>query len=160
MNKNFTNEKKKVNSFDVFDTLIARNVKHPTDIFDIIEKTYPYPNFKKYRIMSEKKRGLTLNTIYDEFKKKCHVSRDIVELLQEFEIQTEINNSSLIMSNVNLVNDGDILISDMYLSSSQILRILKALGFTKNVKIYSSSMGLSKNKGTLYEHLLNEYNII
>lgn len=47
MKQLFSNTKQNVNSFDVFDTLIARNVKYPIDIFDIIEKTYPFPNFKK-----------------------------------------------------------------------------------------------------------------
>ena len=160
MKRIFSNAKLNVNSFDVFDTLIARNVKCPTDIFDIIEKTYPFPNFKKYRIMSEKENGLTLDSIYNEFQKITKESNDTIELLKEFEIITEINNSYLIMSNVNLVNDGDVLVSDMYLSSSQISRILKSLGFTKNVNIYSSSIGLSKSNGTLFEYLLNEYNII
>jgi hypothetical protein len=160
MKRIFSNAKLNVNSFDVFDTLIARNVKCPTDIFDIIEKTCPFPNFKKYRIMSEKENGLTLDSIYNEFQKNTNESNDVIELLKEFEILTEINNSYLIMSNVNLVNDGDILISDMYLSPSQISRILKSLGFTKNVNIYSSSIGLSKSNGTLFEYLLNKYNII
>ena len=29
---------KSVNSFDIFDTLLARTVENPTDIFDIVEK--------------------------------------------------------------------------------------------------------------------------
>lgn len=110
--------------------------------------------------MSEKENGLTLDSIYKVFKNLTNESDEVINLLQEFEIQTEINNSYLIMSNVNLVKDGDILISDMYLSSSQILKILTSLGFTKNVKIYSSSMGMSKSSGTLFKYLLNEYNII
>ena len=31
-----------VTSFDIFDTLLARTVENPTDIFDIIEKNFPY----------------------------------------------------------------------------------------------------------------------
>ncbi len=45
--------RQKVNSFDVFDTLIARSVKHPQDIFTIIERTFPQPNFRKQRIDAE-----------------------------------------------------------------------------------------------------------
>jgi len=151
--------KQNVTSFDVFDTLIARNVINPTDIFDIIEHNFPYPNFKKYRILAEQKSGLTLDSIYKEFKNITNDSETNIDILKEYEIQTEINNSFLIKSNVNLVNDGDILISDMYLNSLQILRILNSLGFNKNVKIFSSSIGMSKHKGTLYNYLLNMYNI-
>jgi hypothetical protein len=149
-----------VKSYDVFDTLIARNVKCPTDIFDIIENTYPYPNFKNYRTMAERKNGLTFDGIYEEFQKMTNDTNDTIKLLKEFEIQTEINNSYLIISNVNLVNDGDILISDMYLTSLQILRILRSLGFVKKVKIFSSSCGMSKSSGTLYKHLSKKYNIM
>ena len=39
-------EKCFVNSFDVFDTLLARKVLRPTDIFSIVEETYNIPNFK------------------------------------------------------------------------------------------------------------------
>ena len=43
---------KNVHSFDIFDTLLTRTVKNPTDIFDIIELNYPYPKFKELRLLA------------------------------------------------------------------------------------------------------------
>lgn len=149
---------KTVNSFDVFDTIIARRCNVPTDIFLIIEKTYPFPNFEKFRKKSEI-NALTLNDIYLNFQNITKLSNDEIENLKDFEIQTEINNSYLIITNYNLVKDGDILISDMYLSSEQIMRILVALGFKKKVTIYSSSCGKSKYNGSMYEYLNTLYKI-
>ena len=39
-------------SFDIFDTLLKRNVKEPTDVFDIVQRYVgkEYPNFKVKRI--------------------------------------------------------------------------------------------------------------
>lgn len=151
--------KSSVYSYDVFDTLIARNVEKPTDIFNIIEKNKPYLNFKELRIESEKINGKSLTTIYKEFQKLTNETDEKIEELKNFEIQTEINNSYLIMTNVNLVKDGDILISDMYLSNIEIYKILNSLGFNKNVTIFSSSIGISKSNGLLYLSVLNDFDI-
>ena len=150
-------EKKEVNSFDVFDTLIARRCTLPTDIFEIIEKTY-FPNFKSLRIQAEI-NTLTFDDIYLNFQKLTSISDEGIKRLKDFEIETEINNSYLIKSNCNLVKDGDILISDMYLSSQQIMKILNALGFDKNVTIFSSSCGKAKYNGSMYEYLKPIYDI-
>jgi len=150
---------KSVNSYDVFDTIIARNVKEPRDIFDIIEINFPYKNFKALRIAAEKTNGLTFETIYKEFYKLTNDNISVINSLKQFEINTEIANSFLIAQNYEKINDGDILVSDMYFSSEQIAFILKQLGFSKNVTIYSSSIGISKYSGKMYEYLLSKYTI-
>jgi hypothetical protein len=148
-----------INSFDIYDTIIARNTYNPTDIFDIIEKTFPYNNFKKIRIESEKKSPININSIYNEFKKITNETDDVIMKLKEFEIETEINNSYLIIPTYNLVKDGDILISDMYFDKNILKRILKKIGFLKDVKIFSSSIGKSKADGSMYVHVLKKYKI-
>lgn len=64
-------------SFDIFDTLLKRNVKEPTDVFSYMEKKYQIDGFCEKRIEAEKtarkkKNGLevTLKDIYTEPKKK------------------------------------------------------------------------------------------
>ena len=61
-------------SFDIFDTLLKRNVKEPTDVFSYMEKKYQIDGFCEKRIEAEKtarkkKNGLevTLKDIYTEF---------------------------------------------------------------------------------------------
>lgn len=149
-----------IHSFDIYDTILARNVNNPTDIFDIIENTFPYKNFKKIRIESEKNSKNTFDSIYEEFQKITNEPSETIEKLKEFEINTEINNSYLIYPIYNLISDGDILISDMYYSNEQLYNILNSCGFTKNVSIYSSSStNKSKNDGTIYDFLLKQYSI-
>lgn len=61
-------------SFDIFDTLLKRNVKEPTDVFSYMEKKYQINGFREKRIEAEKaarkkKNGLeiSLEDIYAEF---------------------------------------------------------------------------------------------
>lgn len=147
------------NSFDIYDTIIARNTYNPTDIFDIIEKTFPYNNFKSLRIESEKKSPMNIDSIYNEFKKITNETDDVIIKLKQFELDTEIKNSYLIIPTYNLIKDGDILISDMYYDKNILKNILNQLGFSKNVKIFSSSIGKSKADGSMYVHVLEKYKI-
>jgi len=148
-----------VNSFDIFDTIATRNLINPTDLHDIIEKEYPFPKFKEYRIQAENKNGVTLNTIYNEFKILTGISDDEIEKLKAYEIKAEIDNLYLITSNYNQIDNNDILISDMYLNSEQLKYILTNIGYKKNNIIFSSSCGLSKKNGTMYKFIQNKYNI-
>lgn len=157
---NYINKMPLVNSFDIFDTIVTRNVLNPTDIYDIIEREYPFPKFKEYRILAESKNGQTLDSIYNEFKIISGIEDSEIEKLKEFEIQTEINNLFLIRSNYNLIRDNDILVSDMYFNPEQLEYILKSIGYHKNTKIYSSSCGMSKIKETMYKYLQTKYIIM
>jgi len=149
-----------VNSFDIFDTIVARNVLKPTDIYDIIELNYPFPKFKEYRMLAESKNNTTLDSIYNEFKQLTNIDDGELNKIKEFEIMTEINNLFLIKSTYRLIKDNDILISDMYYNPEQLEYILKSIGYHKNTKIYSSSCGMSKIKETMYMYLQTKYIIM
>ena len=73
-------------SFDVFDTLIKRNIENPTDLFDLVQKIYNQTNkpllenFKEKRIEAERKaRELSshkepnIDDIYNISKKKWQI---------------------------------------------------------------------------------------
>jgi hypothetical protein len=151
---------KKVNSYDIYDTIIARTMLDPTTIFDLIEKKTQIIDFKNIRMKAQAQNGQTLDTIYDRFKIITGFSDKQIEDLKEVEIQTEIENSYLILSVSNYIEKNDILVSDMYFNADQLGRILKALGFKKHNKIYSSAMGKSKADGSMYAYLLKQYQII
>ena len=144
-----------VNSFDVFDTLLARRTLYPSGIFDIIEKKFPFQNFRNIRCQAENISNGTFDDIYDKFQNITGIDDNIKILLKNFEIEMEIDNSYLITTNVNRVQDGDILISDMYLNDTQIMHILRSIGFNKKVKLYASPGG--KHTGKMWEKLNNEY---
>ena len=115
-------------SFDIFDTLLKRNVLHPTDIFSIMEKKVSdtVPNFKRNRIDAEKKARLNnkageinLEDIYLSFD---GLSKEQIKKLIVLEEQIE---SEYLTINVDMLPFFDyciknkkkvLLISDMYLS--------------------------------------------
>jgi hypothetical protein len=146
---------KTVQSFDIFDTLLARTVKIPTDIFKIIETKFPYPNFLSLRIKSQELSNQTIDDIYMQFKKISSESDKIIMELKEFELQTEIENTIPIECNISLIKDNDIFVSDMYFNETDIKKILNYHGI--NGLIFVSSSG--KSSGQMWEYLLQTYNI-
>jgi predicted HAD superfamily hydrolase len=107
---------KTVSSFDIFDTLLARTVINPIDIFDIVERTFPYNNFKQLRIDAQNRSKPTIEDIYLQFKLLTGESDEQIKRLRTFELKkTEMENTIPIMSNILKINNGDIFVSDMYL---------------------------------------------
>ena len=152
---------KSVNSFDIYDTLIARRTCSPCEIFDIIEKELRIAQFKLIRTRTENELDscATFDDIYDALSKKLN-NPLLVLLLKNYEMMTEIKHSYLIETNCCKVKDGDILVSDMYYSNDQLSFILKCLGFNRNVSIYSSaSCKKSKRLGNMYTYLQSQFQI-
>lgn len=155
-------------SFDIFDTLIKRNVPSPTDLFQLIEDDFNISNFKKKRIEAEKTANenpdnneeVTLDYIYKQIEFKN------IDRLKEIEIQYEID---LCTRHKELFKVFDfciqnnkkvILISDMYLHETVIKTILKNNGYNNYDKLYlSSKIGLRKNTGNLFHYVLKDLNI-
>lgn len=146
-----------INSFDVFDTLLARKTETPHGIFKMIEKEFPFPNFYSHRCKAERHSNGTYDDIYRQFKNLYNIDEETCNKLKEYELLTEMKNSYLIETNCNRVKDGDILVSDMYLNENDIMKILKYHGFDKNVKVYASPNG--KSSKTIWPKLMEKYNI-
>lgn len=134
-------KKYKFVSFDVFDTLIYRNVSKTKNIFDIVqiqaELKYNIlaANFAAVRIQAEKKailtkegEEITLDEIYDQIE--C-LSLKEKELLKELEIQAEKHFCQRnriwdqILEKCRNHNIQIVIISDMYLPQNVIGEILK-----------------------------------
>ena len=147
-----------VNSFDVFDTLIARTVREPEDVFSIVEQTFPYPGFRRLRTTAQYQLGLcNLNQIYENLQRIAGISQELTLQLQTAELMAEYRVSIPIRSVLNLVQDGDILISDMYLSGDTILWLLKKHGFNRKVLTHVTPQG--KRTGESYRHILAHHKI-
>ena len=155
-NRPFIN-KKSVNSFDIFDTLIARKVVYPEKIFELIEDKYSYKNFKNIRMNAEKMANGTFDDIYIKFQKITKCNNEELNKIKNYEIQTELDNLIPIKSNIILVNDGDILVSDMYLSKEIIKKFLLKCGITKKLDLYVSPDG--KHSGKIWSELKMKYDI-
>lgn len=146
-----------VNSFDIFDTLLARTVRDPTDIFDIIEKTLNYDNFKTLRLTAQWNSDQTMDSIYQQFKLLTGESDDKIKVLRSFELKTEMENTIPIISNILKIKDGDILVSDMYLSHDEIISLLNYHKINPNITLFVSPGG--KGQGYMWEKLIKQYKI-
>lgn len=113
-------------SWDCFDTLIARRYVHPHSIFNEVGKRLSIPNFKELRIEAEKQSNGTYDDIYDR----------LPGIDKAVELQVEKEHLFPIAENMSRVNDGDIIVSDMYLTVEQVTDLLKSCGLTKDVKVY------------------------
>ena len=157
-------------SFDIFDTLIARKVSTPTDIFQLVAKEAGMDElaFKEKRIYAEKvarqkaasQGEVTLDGIYDEMtdidsaelKKWKKLELDIEymqcepipELYQVFEWAKQ-NQKNIVI------------VSDMYLPADHIAKMLEKCGYTGYQKLYvSNQYGVNKISGKLFEIVWNE----
>ena len=159
----------KLYSFDIFDTLVTRNVAKPDGIFvliqNIINKNPDFAdlpsdvkeNFYNYRTNAEYYQRrlkytlrdyteITLDCIYEHIKNTFLLSQEQTELLKQLEIELELKNSVPICANIQklkeLVNNGKkvVLISEMYLPYIVIKQILTNIDSVFNdIKIYLSS---------------------
>lgn len=158
-------DEKKVVSFDIFDTLLFRNLYQPTDVFRIMEKEisseYGIEGFSELRIncevnsrKEENKYETTLDEIYELMTAKLGKN---VEAIKKREVETELE---FVVANPFMKEIFDyaisenkkvLLISDMYLSSDAIKKLLKKAGY-KSVPVYvSCEQHAGKGSMELYE---------
>lgn len=165
-------------SFDIFDTLITRNIYYPDDAFRLIEeKVSKLGVLKKRSFFSLRKKSeenirkkkkflndCTIDEIYIEFEKLSKLKRSDVNKIKQLEINTELElaiprrdmlsifNSLLEMKKIIL------LVSDMYLTEKYIRKILTKCGYENYYDLLvSSEIGLRKDNGTMYEYLFKKY---
>lgn len=161
-------------SFDIFDTLLLRNIYHPTDIFKIMDKKikneYDIDNFYQLRIDSERNARTkvengecTFDEIYSEmsniFNNKQLEDIKNMELDLEYEFITVNPFMKEIFDYAYDNNKKIYLISDMYLSKDAITRLLSKANY-REVDLYvSCEKRLNKGTGTLFEYVGKENNL-
>jgi hypothetical protein len=130
-----------MNSWDCFDTLISRRFFYPDTIFDEVERRLQIKNFSQKRKFAEKNSDGTYKEIY----------KNLPGIDSNVEFEVELEHCFGIVENINKVQDGDIVVSDMYLSESQIKELLISCGLKKDVKIYVTPRG--KFSGSIWKNL-------
>ena len=136
-------------SFDVFDTLIKRNCANPTDIFTITEKRFNRQNedkisgFKNARIEAERyartfeETGeIDFDAIYDNLNFPHKDELKQLELLCEEAYCVPNKRLKAIYDYCVERKKTMVCISDMYLHSEIIRKILENVGFHNIKKIY------------------------
>ena len=179
--------KYKLYSFDIFDTLITRQVATPKGIFALMQSEISKAagfsdDFKKHfyniRIKSERNarenkfktkntKEVNLYEIYADIQKSHSLSDEQIKYLTDLEIKTETNNIVPIDKNIktvlNLKKSGAkvILISDMYLPSSVIKKMLSNISQElSEIPLYlSNEYHAGKWEGTLYKKIKDIENV-
>ena len=168
-------DKSEVISFDIYDTLLQRDVACPTDLFIILEMQLVKENhaargFASCRIRAEKlaaqKHGefTTIEHIYEEL---CHINPEFSQKkYKDLEIDLEVRLTSFRQDMYKMymyaLKKGKrvFLISDMYLPEKVISNLLMANGIKNYEELFvSCEYGVSKRNGGLFELVKSKYGI-
>ena len=163
-------------SFDVFDTLLLRNVLHPVDLFKIVEIEYrqrygaeiSFSKAREQAEMSARLKSTNEDITYDEIytQLQLNLGQEVTHRCKKIELELEeeflIANTDMqaIFNYAIKANKKVLIISDMYLSSDFIGSILTKCGYTGEFELYvSCEVNASKASGSLYKWVANQYNI-
>lgn len=142
-----------MNSFDVFDTLLARRYLNSEPVWLQLERESEIENFAELR-KAEDTGSRNLYEIYDVLVAKGIVQpAQRLQLIQR-EIELEIQGSIPVRKNLDRVQHGDMLISDMYLPAAAILQLVRSVGMDKQVTLYQSNG--DKSNGSVWPRLKNK----
>ena len=160
-------EKHDLISFDVFDTLVLRDVYRPSDIFEIIEVSRGLGGFAQTRREAENvankkvavlgRANANLNEIYGCMPTNLGPIRTL-----EFEIEKEfcISNPTMKRAFDHALQSGRkvVVASDTYLSEQEMEEILANCQYHRHDGLYvSSSDNLRKSDGSMYQAILTDF---
>lgn len=167
-------KKYKYISFDIFDTLLERKVLLPSEIFrntgikvfgkkQGIDFFYLRQKAEKY-CYKELGAKTSLDNIYEQLNKVY--GEELSTQLKREEIFQELSNCypkkriKSLYDFANKQNKRILIISDMYLPSDVIKKMLYKCGYSKYEKLYvSNECSFSKKSGKLFNYVLNDQNI-
>lgn len=153
-------------SFDIFDTLLARSVVQPTDLFDYLAHVHAIRGFKAARIAAEavarrrhKTRAeVSLEEIYAVLGQMVTLPADALaqEIAAEKLILYANPAAVAVLDLAQSLGKRVVAISDMYLSAAQLEDLLAHCGI-KVDKVYSSSdlrhLDIGKYNGRSYPYV-------
>lgn len=178
--KNFDDLYKKIKnfdvvSFDIFDTLVKRDVLTPKDIFDLVEKKYnetydhKVKNFRHIRVQAERlarvkgtQEEIEFENIYNNIDLPQNIKAELMHLEIQLELQYCVPNYLIKQVFDHLVSDGKkiVLMSDMYLPQEVVEQILDKCGYKGYFRLYlSSKIKLQKATGSLYDYVVKDLQV-
>lgn len=162
-------------SFDIFDTLIKRNVQHSQDVYVLLEKNF-FSYFSRdlpirdMRIQAEtiavqnsQFEDVNLMEIYDYFDNINREERNWL-IREEISIEKAVCQRNYQMAKIYdwciEHNKNVIITSDMYLPKDVIVEILEKAGYHNWRKIYiSNDLRAKKTSGKIFDIVLQKENI-
>ena len=163
-------------SFDIFDTLIFRNISRPTDVFKTmnkdIEEKFNLKDFFDKRVECEMRARqksatleVTLDDIYREFS-RYKLTKDKIEKIKKMEYQRELEFITVnpvmkkVFDTCIRKNKKVYLISDMYLDSGFIKKLLTKAGYDIKCPVYvSCECGVYKGNGGIFKYVCEKENL-
>lgn len=160
-------------SFDIFDTLIKRNVNKPSDIFKLTAIEYEKEtnvkicDFKKLRIEAETKAKNEKNEPnIDQIYNNINIHKVDVNKLKQIEIDLEYRCCQQnryfypIYEYCVKKNKKIVITSDMYLNEEYIKKILKNAKIEKYDYLFvSNEVKLNKHSGKIYQYITEKLKI-
>jgi hypothetical protein len=152
-----------VQSFDIFDTLVARRSGSPQEVFHSVERKMGYYGFAQIRIKAEAElfRGgenYTIDSIYKLIVDRYGISAIHADYLRNAELQEEFAGLIPIAENCSRVQPDDLLISDMYLPMAFIKKVISEKCGLHFNPVYLSSHG--KISGEVWKTIKEHYTIL
>lgn len=159
-------------SFDIFDTLLMRNVLFPTDIFELVaeKETASIPNgfdFVKQRIICERKlyshTNPTIDEIYNVILEQNALTKELTEKLKQTELELEkeyiVPRRQMIEIVEYALKKGKKVCctSDMYLNADFLKRLLNINGYKNITDVYVSCEYKTSKCQSLFEELKKQY---
>ncbi|HEY6873450.1 MAG TPA: hypothetical protein VI298_12060 [Geobacteraceae bacterium] len=171
-------------SFDVFDTVLTRNVLYPKDVFHLVQQRIParLPDaglclgkcFWGERVWSEfmarrktAREDITVTEIYAALAHACALDDNLRNGLMELELEVEsevlvpVDGAAALLASCRSEDIGVVFVSDMYLPASFLQDVLERAGlFLPGDRLYvSGELGRTKGSGNLFRYLLNDLGI-
>lgn len=164
----------KLYSFDLFDTLVTRRVKHPHDVFLCVEATgkviyrsilFKAIPFSLLRVLCEKicrkfqrKEDINIYQIYNLLGVFILNSKEILnlEIELEYKVLYPIDKNIQLMNSYIESGERVCITSDMYLPKSFIVEILNRNNINVDDVYVSSEVGLTKASGNLFKFIADD----
>ncbi|MBF0561886.1 MAG: hypothetical protein HQL37_07655, partial [Alphaproteobacteria bacterium] len=128
-----------VDSWDVFDTLLARYSLSPTYVFALVEQKSGFEPFSRLRAQAQRlldgyRRPYTIYQIYRCLEEQLGVEPALARQLLHMEIDLEKYLLLPISRQLARVRRSDLLISDMYLTAEQVTDLVRSIGGLHSVR--------------------------
>ena len=141
----------KIRSFDVFDTLLSRRYIDSRVIWEELGQRYGIDSFAANRITADT-GSRSLIQIYEAMELAGQIPSHLtIDELYEAELECEKKYAFPIKENIDKVRNGDIFVSDMYMSGKDVLNLTRSIGMDKQVTIYQSNG--DKSSGAFWDRM-------
>ncbi len=164
--------KEKVVSFDLFDTLVGRDVPNPDAIFSLVEAKSGIVGFAEARKLAgemfcSKECLGDISEVYKHISKNTRImSQQGIDLdrLREMEWEAELEHAVLIASNVNKLlevpaDTGIIIVSDTFYDSTKLRELLLHVNLPRIEEITVFATRSGKEDGWIWPILNEVYTI-